>query len=73
MPLTQWIHPLLDYCKYEPLISLTTLGLTATHFQREERAQARLGVSSRYLYKVRDRIESLARLYEALVENGVIE
>jgi hypothetical protein len=72
----QWIHPLLDYYKYEAII-FTDYIRPNKHgtfsVRNAPAAQARLGVSARYLYKVRGRMESLARLYEALVENGVVE
>jgi hypothetical protein len=68
--------PLLDYYKDEAII-FTYYIRPNKHGTFSVRnapgAQERLGVSARYLYKVRDRLESLARLYEALVENGVIE
>jgi hypothetical protein len=76
MTFNNWIRPLLDYYKHEREI-FTTYIRPNKHgtfsVRNAPEAQARLGVSARYLYKVRDRLESLARLYEALVENGVVE
>jgi hypothetical protein len=72
----EWVRPLLDYYPHERIIFTAyirpnkrgTFSVT-----RQKEAQERLGVSVRYLYKVRNRAEKLARLYEALVETGVIE
>jgi hypothetical protein len=72
----RWISPLLDFHKFERTIYRDYIRPNkhgTFSVRNAPAAQARLGVSSRYLYKVRDRLESLARLYEALVENGVIE
>jgi hypothetical protein len=71
-----WIRPLLDYYRDEAII-FTDYIRPNKHGTFSVRnapdAQARLKVSARYLYKVRGRLETLARIYEALVENGVIE
>jgi len=71
----KWLSPLLDFYPYEALIYRDYIKPNrhgTFSVRNAPEAQARLGVSARYLYKVRDRLESLARLYEALVENGVI-
>jgi len=72
----QWVTLLFDYYKYEREIFTDYIrpnkhGTFSVRNAAE--AQAKFGVSARYLYKIRDRLESLARLYEALVENGVVE
>ncbi|HXP53194.1 MAG TPA: hypothetical protein VN922_24840 [Bacteroidia bacterium] len=71
-----WITPLLDYYKDEAII-FTDYIRPNRHgtfsVRNAPEAQARLGVSARYLYKVRDRLEALAKIYEVLVETGVIE
>jgi hypothetical protein len=76
MTFSQWLTPLLDYYKDE-VILFTDYIRPNRHgtfsVRNAPEAQARLGVSARYLYKVRDRLETLARIYEALVENGVIQ
>ena len=74
MRLQKWVHPLLDYYKYEREI-FTDFIRPNKHgtfsVRNAPEAQARLGVSTRYLYKVRNRLESLAEIYDALVESGV--
>ena len=76
MTFNTWILPLLDFYVHEHTIYFDYMrpnrrGTFSVTRQRD--AQARLNVSVRYLYKVRNRIEALARIYEALVESGVIE
>jgi len=76
MTFQTYILPLLDHFPhertiYQDYIRSNRHGTFSVYEQKE--ATKRLGCSVRYLYKVRDRLESLARLYEALVENGVIE
>ncbi len=76
MTFSQWLTPLLDYYKHEAIIFTDYIrpNKRGTFSVRNAPdAQARLGVSSRYLYKVRSRLECLARLYEMLVQNGVID
>ena len=76
MTFIRWVEPLLDFYPHERIIFTEfirpnkrgTFSVT-----RQKEAQERLRVSVRYLYKVRNRAEKLARLYEALVETGVIE
>ncbi len=76
MQFNNWIRPLLDYYKHEAIV-FTDYIRPNKHgtfsVRNAPKAQERLGVSARYLYKVRNRIETLARLYEALVETGVID
>ena len=76
MLFTQWITPLLDYYKYEREI-FTDYIRPNRHgtfsVRNAPKAQARYAVSARYLYKIRDRAEALAVIYEVLVETGVIE
>lgn len=76
MTFNTWSAPLLDYYKYEREIFTDYIrpnkhGTFSVYDQRE--ATERLGVSVRYLYKVRDRLEALAKIYEVLVETGVID
>jgi hypothetical protein len=70
------ISPLLDYYKDEAII-FTDYIRPNKHgtfsVRNAPEAQARLGISARYLYRVRRRLETLARIYEALVESGVVE
>lgn len=71
-----YILPLLDFYPHEALIYRDYIrpnkhGTFSVYDQRE--ATERLGVSVRYLYKVRDRLEALAKIYEVLVETGVID
>jgi hypothetical protein len=76
MTFQAWIFPLLDHFPYERTIYQDYIRPNkhgTFSVRNAPEAQAKLRVSARYLYKVRDRLESLARLYEALVENGVIE
>jgi hypothetical protein len=72
----QWVNPLLDFYRFEREI-FTDYIRPNKHgtfsVRNAPEAQARLGVSARYLYKVRDRLEALAKIYEVLVETGVIE
>jgi len=75
MTFQTWIFPLLDHFPHERIIYQDYIRPNrhgTFSVRNAPTAQVRLGVSARYLYKVRDRLESLARLYEALVENGVI-
>jgi hypothetical protein len=70
-----WLSPLLDHFPHEAVIYREYIRPNkhgTFSVRNAPKAQARLKVSARYLYKVRGRLESLARLYEALVENGVI-
>jgi hypothetical protein len=73
MNFNEWISPLLDYYKHEAIIFIDYLrpNKRGTFSVTRQKAQERIGVSVRYLYKVRSRAERLARLYEALVETGV--
>jgi hypothetical protein len=76
MTFFQWVSPLLDFYKFEREIFRDHIkpNKRGTFSVRNAPgAQERFGVSSRYLYKVRARLEALARLYEVLVESGVIE
>lgn len=71
-----WISPLLDYYKFEREIFTDYIypNKRGTFSVRNAPgAQSRFGVSARYLYKLRARLEALAVIYEVLVENGVIE
>lgn len=76
MSFFEWVSPLLDFYRFEAEI-FTDYIRPNKHgtfsVRNAPEAQARLKVSARYLYKVRSRVECLARLYEALVENGVID
>jgi len=70
-----WLTPLLDFYKFEPEIFTDHIrpNKRGTFSVRNApEAQARFGVSARYLYKVRARIEALATLFEVLVESGII-
>jgi hypothetical protein len=76
MTFQTYILPLLDHFPHERTIYQDYIRPNkhgTFSVRNAPEAQARLKVSARYLYKVRGRLESLARLYEALVENGVIE
>jgi hypothetical protein len=76
MTFQTYIEPLLDFFPHEALIYRDYIkpNKRGTFSVRNApEAQARLGVSARYLYKVRDRLEALAKIYEVLVETGVIE
>jgi len=76
MTFFQWVSPLLDYYRFDREIFTDYIrpNKRGTFSVRNApAAQARFGVSARYLYKVRSRLEALARLYEALVETGVIQ
>jgi hypothetical protein len=71
-----WLSPLLDFFPHEVLIYRDYIRPNrhgTFSVRNAPEAQARLGVSARYLYKVRDRLEALAKIYEVLVETGVIE
>jgi hypothetical protein len=75
MTFSQWVSPLLDYYRFErdiftEYIRPNKRGTFSVRNAPE--AQARFGVSARYLYKIRDRAEALATLYEVLVQSGVI-
>jgi hypothetical protein len=72
----QWIAPLLDYYKHEAIIFNDYIRPNkhgTFSVRNAPQAQARFGVSARYLCKIRDRAEALATLYEALVQSGVID
>ena len=75
MTFNTWIQPLLDYYKDESIIFTDYIrpNKRGTFSVRNApEAQARLGVSARYLYNIRNRIEAVAVLYEALVQSGII-
>ena len=71
----QWIQPLLDYYKDEPEVFSQHIGRAPDgRFELRDIEGARAkGIGWRHLYRVRNRLNKLAIIYEALVDTRVIE
>ena len=74
MTFSQWVSPLLDFYIFEREIFTAHIAIAGDgRFELRDIEGARAkGIGWRHLYRVRDRLNKLAIIYEALVDTGVI-